>query len=74
MEFELLPSAGDEIATAVQEALAREGVGIGDEPPAHRSPWRAAGLAEGVERAPSAALWAGYSALSPRSMRGATRA
>ncbi len=74
MGLELHPPVGGEIVVAVHAALALEGVDVDDEPEAHRSAWRAAGLAEGVERAPSAAVWACYSALSPRSMRGATRA
>lgn len=74
MELALVPDPGESLRAAVVGALAREGVDIDDEPQAHRSRWRAAGLAEGVERAPSAAVWAVYNALSPRSTRGATRA
>jgi hypothetical protein len=74
VELALTPEPGDAVTTAVLTALAREGVGIGDEPHALTSPWRIAGLAEGVERAPSAVVLGRYSALSPRSTRGATRA
>jgi hypothetical protein len=62
------------MTSAVLGALERQGTDIGDEPQWYRSPWRAAGLAEGVERAPSACVWPGYSARSLRSTRGAPRA
>jgi hypothetical protein len=74
MEIVLLPDPGDDVNAAVVAALAREGVDLGDEPPAYRSPWRKAGFAEGVERAPSTAVRPDYNAFSPRSTRGATRA
>ncbi len=74
MELALAPDAGEVVRTAIVGALEREGVDLDRKSPAHRSAWRVAGLAEGVERVPSAAVWPCYSALSPRSMRGATRA
>ncbi len=74
MEIALIPDPGDDVTAAVVGALAREGVDLGDEPHAYRSPWRAAGLAEGVERAPSTAVQPDYNAFSPRSTRGAMRA
>jgi hypothetical protein len=74
MELTLVPDPGGDVTAAIRDAVEREGVDLGDEPHAYRSPWRAAGLAEGVERAPSAAVLPDYSAFSPRSTRGAMRA
>lgn len=74
MEIVLVPDPGDDVSAAVVDALAREGIDLGDRPAAYRSPWRTAGLAEGVERAPSTAVWPDYNAFSPRSTRGAMRA
>ncbi len=45
-----MPDPGQAVFAAFAGALARERVDIDHVPSAHRSRWRAAGLAEGVER------------------------
>jgi hypothetical protein len=82
MELELVPDPGPAVFAAFAGALVRERVDIDHVPSAHQSRWRAAGLAEGVERGLAGgiehgrpvAVRADYGVLSPRSTRGATRA
>lgn len=85
-----MPDPGQAVLAAFAGALAHERVDIDHVPPAHRSRWRAAGLAEGIERGLAEGMEralvgsiergrpgpvrADYGALSPRSTRGATRA
>ena len=77
MPLELAPPPDPCVAAAVAEAVERSGLELNDVPVAYLSPWRAAGLAEAAGRMPPAPVphdEPAYSALSPRSTRGATRA
>lgn len=74
MKVVLTPDPGGDATVAIIGALEQEGVDLGRRPSAHGSAWRAASLAEGVESPWSTTVWPGYSAVSPRSTRGAMRA
>jgi hypothetical protein len=71
VELVLVPTPRSGETEAVLAALEEAGIAAGVVPPRRESTWRAAALAEAVERDPREAD--GY-ALSPRSTRGATRA
>ena len=74
MELRLLPDPDDVIVAVVLQAVAAEGVDLGDRPAAYGSAWRKASLGEAAHHSdPVADAVADY-ALSPRSTRGATRA
>ena len=77
MQLELSPPPVEGVTAAVTKAVERSGVDLSDASAAYVSPWRAAGLAEAAERTPPAPVphdGQVYSALPPRSTRGATRA
>jgi hypothetical protein len=53
--LELVPAPSDPEWAAAVEAVSRSGVDVGSVPAAYGSRWRAAGIAEAVEREPGAA-------------------
>jgi hypothetical protein len=53
-DVELVPSGGDDEIAAVRAALAAARVSLAAEPSGYASPWRAAALADAVERQPAA--------------------
>jgi hypothetical protein len=69
----LTPTPGDGELEAAAEAVARAGVELDARPAAYGSPWRAAALREGAERAPEPPSAAPPgSALSAQTTPGAT--
>jgi hypothetical protein len=70
VELELRPEATERELAAVRAGVVAAGLDLAPDSATYRSPWRRAGLIEGLDREPRATAYAP----SPRRRRGATRA
>jgi hypothetical protein len=56
-EIELVPAARPHELAAAGQAVRLAGLDVDAKPPAYANAWRAAALAEGVDRAPASPPW-----------------